>query len=141
MNQDIEPIIIETELIKNEYEEFKRTEDTLHYELDSGRFFNIMENVFGFDYKTISRFIQGSTYTINEQHTFNIALRQLKRKYNIDISDSILYMEDTISLSSILKFIDDETEWILKDELSKKSHIDNEELNFYLDICDDKYYF
>ena len=123
MSQDIEPIVIETELIKNEYEEFKRTEDTLHQELDSARFFDIMETDFGYDYKTISRFIQGCSYTINEQHNFNIALRQLKKNYNIDISDSILFMEDTISLSNILKFIDDETEWILKDEMAKKYQI------------------
>lgn len=129
MTQDIEPItIIETELIKNEYEEFKRTEENLHKELDSARFFNIMETEFGIDYKSISRFIQGCSYTINDQHNFNIALRQLKKNYNIDISDSILYMEDTITLNSILKFIDDETEWILKDELSKKSHIDTDDM-------------
>jgi hypothetical protein len=44
--------------------------------------------------------------------------------YNIDIMDSILYLEDTITLSNILKFIDDETEWMLKEELSAKYCID-----------------
>jgi hypothetical protein len=134
MNPEIEPILIETELIKNECEEFKRTEDTLHRELDSSRFFHIMETEFEFDYKTISRFIQGGVYTINEQHNFNIALRQLKRLYNIDISDSILFMEDTIYLSNILKFIDDETEWILTDELAKKFKIEDDIHNLY-EIC------
>jgi hypothetical protein len=38
--------------------------------------------------------------------------------------DSILYLEDTITLSNILKFIDDETEWMLKEELSAKYCID-----------------
>ena len=131
MSQDIEPILIETELIKNEYAEFKRTEDNLHTELDSGRFFHIIEADFGFDYRTISRFIQGCSYTINERHNFNIALRQLKKNYNIDISDSILFMEETISLGNILKFIDDETDWILKDEMAKKHHIDDDIHNLF----------
>jgi hypothetical protein len=124
MSIDTDTIMIETEIIKNECREFQRTEEDLHLELDSSRFFFILEKDFNYSYKTISRLIQGSCYTPNEQHEFNITLRRLKMLYNIDIMDSILYLEDTIMLSNILKFIDDETEWMLKEELSAKFCID-----------------
>lgn len=123
--------MVETELIKNEYNEFKRNEDTLHLELDSDRFFRILDEDYGYDYKTISRFIEGGVFSLNEQHEFNIVLRKLKRGRNIDITDSILFMEDSILLTHILKFIDDETEWMLRDELSKRYNIDKKINNIF----------
>jgi len=38
--------------------------------------------------------------------------------------ESILFLEDTIMLGNILKFVDDETEWMLKEELSERYGID-----------------
>lgn len=122
--EDMSDYMIETELIKNEYDEFKRNEDSLHRELDSDRFYAILESNYGYDYKTVSRLIEGGNYAINEQHEFNITLRRMKREHDIDISDSILFLEETILMNHILKFIDEETEWVLKDELSSKYNID-----------------
>ena len=126
-------IVVEAELIKNEYNEFKKTEENLHNELDSLRFFDIMDTVYGYNYKIISRFIQGWVHSFNERHDFNIALRKIKRQYNIDIMDSILFMEETIMLNKIIKFIDDETEWVLKDELAEKYNL-NKKINNIFDI-------
>ena len=120
---EMDNFMIETELIKNDCKEFERNEDALHLELDSGRFYQILERDYGYDYKTISRYIEGGVYSVNEQHEFNIVLRRLKREHNIDITDSILFLEDTILMSHILKFIDDETEWALKDELANRYNI------------------
>ena len=123
--------MIETELIKNDCNAFKRNEDTLHLELDSDMFFRILEEDYGYDYKTISRFIEGGVFSLNEQHEFNIVIRKLKRERNIDITDSILFLEDSILLNHILKFIDDETQWVLKDELAKKYNIDKKNNNIF----------
>lgn len=120
---EMDNFMIETELIKNDCKEFERNEDALHLELDSGRFYHILERDYGYDYKTISRYIEGGVYSVNEQHEFNIVLRRLKREHNIDITDSILFLEDTILMTHILKFIDDETEWTLKDELASRYKI------------------
>jgi len=125
---EMESFMIETELIKNDCSEFKRNEDALHLDLDSDRFFKLLEAKYGYDYKTISRYIEGGEYSPNEQHDFNIILRKLKRENGIDISDSILFLEDSILLSHVLKFIDDETEWALKEELARKYKI-NKKIN------------
>ena len=131
---DMSDYMIEAELIKNECDEFERNENKLHCELDSGRFFQLLETEYGYDYKTVSRFIQGGVYTFNEQHEFNIALRKLKRNHDIHISDSILFLEDTMILNHILKFIDEETEWILTDELTDKCNMDKI-ANIFADLC------
>ena len=121
---EMDNYMIENELIKHDCNEFKRNEDSLHLELDSNSFFKLLETEYGYDYKTISKFIEGGVYTINEQQEFNIILRKIKTDHNIDITESILFLEDTILMGPILKFIDDETEWLLKDELSKRYNID-----------------
>ena len=123
--------MIETEIIKNDCNEFKKNEDSLHLDLDSDRFYLILERDYGYNYKTISRYIEGGVYSLNEQHEFNIVLRKLKREHNIDIKDSILYLEDSILMGHILKFIDDETEWALKDELAKMYNIDKNKNNIF----------
>lgn len=115
--------MVETELIKNDYTTFKKNEENLHLSIDSNRFFEILENEFDISYSIISRYIDGGVFNFNEQHKFNIVLRRLKYEYNITILDSILYLEDCMDLQYILKFIDDETEWILRDELGKKYKI------------------
>jgi len=115
--------MIETELIKTDCEEFKKNENLQHLEIDKCRFYHILYDSYGYDYNTISKYIEGGIFSINEQHEFNIVLRKLKRDHNIDVIDSILFLEDSILLNNILKFIDDETEWLLKDELAIKYNI------------------
>ena len=100
------------------------TQHSLVKELDSDRFFRLLKEEYGFDYKSISKFIEGGVYSFNEQHEFNIILRKMKRDKNISISESILFLEDGMLLNHILKFIDDETEWILKDELASRYGIE-----------------
>lgn len=121
--KEMDNFMIETELIKNDCRAFERNEDFLHLDIDSSNFYHILEHEYGYDYKTISRYIEGGVYSLNEQHEFNIVLRKMGRKHNISITECILFLEDSILLSNILKFIDDETEWVLKDELAKKYNI------------------
>jgi len=128
---EMDNFMIETELIKNDCKEFKKNEDNLHLEIDSASFYQILEDDYGYDYKTISRYIEGGVYSLNEQHEFNIVLRKLKRDHNIEITDSILFLEDSILMNNILKFIDDETEWTLKDELAKKYNINKKNNNIF----------
>jgi len=122
---------IEFELNKKENEEFRKIEDNLHRELDSDKFFELMENKFGYDYKIITKYILGGSYTYNEQHEFNIALRKMKKLYNVDISDAILFLEETMALNSILRVIDGETEYLLKDEMSEKYYISSGTNNIF----------
>jgi len=128
---EMDNFMIETELIKNDCKEFEKNENDLHLEIDSSRFYEILKDDYGYEYKTISRFIEGAVFSLNEQHEFNIVLRRMKIEHKIDITDSILFLEDSILLTNILKFIDDETEWVLKDELAKKYNIDKKNNNIF----------
>ncbi len=121
--REMDSFMVETELIKNDCEEFKKNESKLHLDLDSDKFFQIMKRDYGYEYNTISRFLEGGKYTPNEQQEFNIILRRMKRDHKIDIADSIMFLEDSILLSHILKFIDGETEWVLKEELMSRCNI------------------
>ena len=117
-------------LIKKEYDEFQKTEETWNNEIDSRAFFDILEKN-GFDYKRISRLIDGGVYTFAEQHEFNIVLRRIKRNSKIKLIDSVLFLEDTIALQKILRFIDGETEWDLRDELAEKYNISKNISNIF----------
>ena len=110
---------VETEIIKNEYATFKRNEEMLHQDIDVDTFFSIIADL-GYDYKTISSFMEGGIYESNEQQEFNIALRNMKYYFGIDISDSILYIEETIPLQNILRFIDEGTRSVLTEEMEEK---------------------
>ena len=120
---DDDIIHIETMVIKHDHELFKENENILSYDIDRRRFYNILDDVFGYTYQDISRMIDGGVYTPTERQQFNIAIRELKQYYNIDIKDTIIYIEDSIPMDHILKFIDDETEWSLKNELISSNYI------------------
>jgi len=123
---------IEVELFKNDFNEFRKTEDSLYNQMDSDRFFALCTK-YGYTYNKISRLIDGRNFTIREQQEFNIVLRKLKRVYNIQISESIVFLEEQISLNNILKFIDDETNWVLKEELAEKYFLKDDK-NIIFDI-------
>lgn len=125
----MEDYMVENEIIKNECRAFEQIENDLHHELDSDRFFSILEKEYGYDFKTISRYIQGGVYSFNEQHEFNIVLRRMKREHGIKISESVLFLEETILMNQILRFIDDETEWILRDEMEENYNISKKKNN------------
>jgi hypothetical protein len=110
-------------LRKNEDDAFQRNEKILQDNIDRERFYDIMEREYCFPFIDISKYIDGGVYADEDQHMFNIALRAIKHKYNIDIISMILFMEHDIQLPRILKFIDGETEWVLKVELSKRYNI------------------
>ena len=121
----------DVDISPQESEEFFRNERQLNKELDSNTFFNIIDDMYGIDYKKISRLIDGEVFTFNERHSFNVALRKIKKNYGIDLGDMILYLEETINLNKILKFLDEETHWVLKQELAYKNNIDINNKNIY----------
>ena len=122
-------------ILKREYNEFKKIEDDMATELDTNRFFQIIEENFGYSYERISKLIQGGSYNFHEQHELNIVIRKLKTEYGIDIEDTILFLEEeNITLSRIMKFIDDETEWELKEEMAHKYNI-NKKISNINEIC------
>jgi hypothetical protein len=123
--------IIEIELNKKENEVFRKIEDDLHEEIDSAKFFYLMDEKFGYNYKLITKFILGGIYTYNEQHEFNIALRKMKKIYDVEIMDSVLYLEKTMAIKNILSVIDGETEYLLKEELSSKYFISSGSNNIF----------
>lgn len=127
----MDDFMIENEIVKNECREFEKIEDNLHKELDSDRFFHLLEHEYGYDFKTISKYIEGGIYSFNEQHDFNIVLRKLKREHGISIAESIIFLEETIMMNQILRFIDDETEWILRDEMEENYSISKKKNNIF----------
>ena len=98
----------------------------------------IMIQIFDLDIDYTSIVIQWNE-SIYEENAFgeeNVAVQMLSATklilpYNIDVSDSVLFLENTMTLGNILKFIDDETQWILKEELSFKYGIDIDIKNIF----------
>jgi len=123
-------------ILKREYDDFKKIENEMARELDTNTFFELLDDVFGYSYEDLSKYIQGGIYTFNEQQDVNIIFRMLKSDYNIPIYDAILFLEEeNIMMSRIIKFIDTETEAILQEELSKKYNISVTKSNIN-DICE-----
>jgi len=123
-------------ILKREYDDFKKIENEMARELDTNTFFELLDDVFGYSYEDLSKYIQGGIYTFNEQQDINIIFRMLKSDYNIPIYDTILFLEEeNIMMSRIIKFIDTETEAILQEELSKKYNIAVTKSNIN-DICE-----
>jgi len=129
-------MMIENEIRKNEIHNFEINENNLNNEIDSHKFFSILETQYGYSYTTISKYIDGCVYTFHEQQQFNITIRNMKDDYGVLISDTILFLEETMTLQAILKFIDDETKACLKNELSEKYFIKIEK-NKLFDYCVD----
>ena len=122
-------------LLRREYDEYKKIENDMAKNIDNDRFFVILEKSFGYNYEYMSRIIQGGVYSFHEQHDLNIAIRKLKSDFGIPISDTILFLEEeNIMLTRIMKFIDDETEWELAEELATKYNINKKSSNIN-DIC------
>ncbi|RKY69502.1 MAG: hypothetical protein DRQ24_10710 [Candidatus Latescibacterota bacterium] len=112
-------------ILKREYDDFKQIENEMAKKLDTNTFFDILSDVFGYDYEYISKLIQGGLHTFYEQQELNIIFRMLKSDYNIPIYETLLFLEEeNIMMSRLIKFIDDETEFELKQELSAKYNID-----------------
>lgn len=60
--------------------------------------------------------------TLREKHRFNIFLRVIKEKHGIRIMDSLIYLEERhIRFNQLLKYLDQENEFLLKKEASEIS--------------------
>ena len=113
---------VENQIRQNEYNLFKVNEQILHTGLDSKMFYDIMSDRYGYNYKTISRFIEGGVFTFHEQHNFNTALRTI-RECGISIHQCVLFLEESFDMQNIIKFIDEYTKEELKKELNMKYHL------------------
>lgn len=122
---------IMVELEKNDIEKFRVNEELIHKQMDCSRFYELMDFQYGINFGTISRYIHGGQYSPLEQQNFNIALREMKYTFGFTVTDAILFLEERFPLNKIKKFIDSETEWVLKFELSEKYSIDMEDNNLF----------
>jgi len=78
----------------------------------------------GFDHNTLRRLFESKRISASEQIRFNNALRNVKEDIFVNIYESILYLDESfIKIKKILSFLDDDTKYVLKTELSKKYKI------------------
>jgi hypothetical protein len=92
-------------------------------EINRNEFFKLMSE-HGFDHNTLRRLFENKRISANEQINFNNALRMAKQKIFINIYESIIYLDECfIKIKKILSFLDGDTKYILKKELSDKYKI------------------
>lgn len=80
----------------------------------------------GISYENLITIFDGNVYTVSVQNKLNSILRNIKYEYNILLYEMILYFENFTDIRKILKFLDDENKWIIKNEMSKKYRIELE---------------
>lgn len=119
------------EVIKIDINSFIKKQDEMYNNIDKKNFFKILENDFGYTVDMLIKIIDGGVYEVNEQQYLNIVFRSLNENYGIKMIDVILFLEDILLTNRIMKFIDEETEWILKKELNDKYKIIKKKNNIH----------
>lgn len=103
----------------------KKNEDMIVNNIEKGYFFKILNN-YGFLYDDLRVIFESEEYTNSTRETLNIILRTMKDSHSINLYSSVLFLEEFTTVKKILLFMDSESEWVIKTELSKKYNIEIE---------------
>jgi len=102
----------------------KEHESLIFNDINKKDFFNWMD-LCGFNCERICEVFDSKRISGYEQNEFNTALRNAKIELNIDLIDSILYLEEyAIKFRKIISMLDNQTTYMLKKELSEKFRIE-----------------
>jgi len=117
-------------ILAKEYDSFKKNEEIVAKSIDNSDFFGIMEE-YGFPYSRISRIVDGGVYSFDEQQEFNLTLQSIHKDRGISIIDCIVFIEDSIVLTKIMRVLDGDTKYMLKIALGEKFNINVPKSNIY----------
>lgn len=104
-------------------------EKRIMVEISKAEFFEEMKTE-NFSIDRLRDFFDSKKISGVEQQKFNKALQNIKNKKRINISDGILYMEEYFTrIKKIVSLLDDNTKFIVKQELSEKYKINIDKNN------------
>jgi hypothetical protein len=84
----------------------------------------------GFSFLYLQQLLEMNKVSSNEQLKINYVLRKLKKEFNIELCESIIYLEQIFTtFKKIIILLDDQSKSILKEELINKYKIKEEENN------------
>lgn len=116
--------------ISKEILSISKSEDSIINKIQKDIFFNILKR-YEFTYEKLQLIFQSEIYTNEIQDNLNMILRKMKKKHKILISESVLFLEEFTKIKKILYFLDGESKWIIKNELSEKYNIELETNELY----------
>lgn len=106
-------------------------EKRIMIEISKAEFFEEMKTE-NFSIDRLRDFFDSKKISGVEQQKFNKALQNIKNKKRINISDGILYMEEYFTrIKKIVSLLDDNTKFIVKQELSEKYKINIDKNNLF----------
>jgi len=92
--------------------------------------FFLWMKVNGYEHQELKDIFDGKKISATEQSKFNCTIRRAKSEAKIEISDIILFFEESyVKFKKILSVFDGETTFELKKELSAKYHIPLDKTN------------
>ena len=108
----------------------RTNENELFDDISRQEYFKWMENQ-GFSYENLMKLFENKRISSIEQNRFNSILKRAKSEINVDIYESILYLEEQfVKMKKILNLLDDELRYLLRTELEEKYKIKTDKTNF-----------
>ncbi len=118
------------DVVSKEVVNITKNEEAIIDDIEKNNFYKIL-NTYRFPRKDLEVIFQSEIYTNNIQEELNIVLRKLKKEHGISITDSVLFLDEFTKVKKILIFLDGESKFILKNELSEKHGIEIETNDLY----------
>jgi len=108
----------------------RTNENELFDDISRQEYFKWMENQ-GFSYENLMKLFENKRISSIEQNRFNSILKRAKYEINVDIYESILYLEEQfVKMKKILNLLDDELRYLLRTEMEEKYKIKTDKTNF-----------
>lgn len=102
-----------------------KSEETIIDNIQRKKFFDVLKEC-GYTYERLKVIFESEMYTNETQNDLNITLRKIKKSHGLHLSDSVVFLEEFTRIKKILYFLDGESKWIIKNELSDKYNIEFE---------------
>lgn len=108
----------------------RTSENELFDDISRQEYFKWMEKQ-GFSYENLMKLFENKRISSIEQNRFNSILKRAKYEINVDIYESILYLEEQfVKMKKILNLLDDELRYLLRTEMEEKYKIKTDKTNF-----------
>lgn len=108
----------------------RTNENELFDDISRQEYFKWMENQ-GFSYENLMKLFENKRISSIEQNRFNSILKRAKYEINVDIYESVLYLEEQfVKMKKILNLLDDELRYLLRTEMEEKYKIKTDKTNF-----------
>jgi len=112
-------------MISTEALSIDKSEENIIDNIQKKNFFKILKEC-GYTYERLKVIFESEIYTNETQNDLNITLRKIKKSHGIHLSDSVVFLEDFTRIKKILYFLDGDSKYIIKTELSERYNIDFE---------------